>query len=320
MSLFKQAERLYCRAISLQTDESDLDEVIAWAEKDLSVLFACTDQVRRHFFEDTVDPCAIMNVKSGGCSEDCAFCSQSAHNNAQVTVTAAAGEEEILTAYRAARGKGLAFGVVSSGRKLSPAELTQLVNSLEKCEGPIHASLGLLSQDELHRLHQAGVVCYNHNLETGKEFFEKIVSTHRFEDRVETVRRAKKAGMSVCCGGIFGLGEGWEDRKSMCMTLRELRVDTIPINFLNPIPGTRSTGAQISPLTFLKMISLVRIALPDRKIKVCGGREVNLGPLQSHLFFAGANGYISGDYLTTKGDLVEADDAMIEALGLRKAF
>ncbi len=318
MSLFKRAERLFNRAVSLQTDQSDLDEVISWAEEDLSVLFACTDQIRRHFFEDRVDPCAIMNVKSGGCSEDCAFCSQSAHNDARVTVTAAAKEEEILSAYQTAREQGLAFGVVSSGRKLSPVELTQLIAALKKCEGPIHASLGLLTQDELHRLHDAGVVCYNHNLETGREFFSRIVSTHRFEDRVETVRRAKNAGMSVCCGGIFGLGESWEDRKSMCMTLRELDVDTIPINFLNPIEGTRCKGESIGPLTFLKMISLVRIALPDKKIKVCGGREVNLGPLQSLLFFAGANGYISGDYLTTKGDLVESDDAMISALGLRK--
>lgn len=317
-TLFGRAEELYGKAIKRATSEADLDAVIGWPESRLSVLFACTDQVRRHFFDDSIEPCAIMNVKSGGCSEDCAFCSQSSHNSAKVSVKGLAKPEEIVRACRAAHDRGLAFGVVSSGRKLTTRQIQRLAEVLEECQGPLHASLGILSDEELSILRDAGVVCYNHNIETSREYFTKIVTTHSYDERVATVRRAKRAGMTVCCGGIFGMGESWEDRKAMCMELRGLDVDTVPINFLNPIPGTRVSASGDSALQFLKIISLFRIGLPDKRIKVCGGREFNLGSLQPLMFHAGANGYISGDYLTTPGQSVDADDAMVLGLGLRK--
>ncbi|MBD3315328.1 MAG: biotin synthase BioB [Chitinivibrionales bacterium] len=316
--LFCMAEELYDRAVKRSTTEADLETVIDWPEDRLSVLFACTDQVRHHFFDDSVEPCAIMNIKSGGCSEDCAFCSQSSHNDAKINVKALANPEEIIKASCAANDRGLAFGVVSSGRKLTTAEIQRLAGILHECEGPIHASLGILTQEEFALLRDAGVVCYNHNLETGRDFFGRIVTTHGYDDRVATVRRAKRAGMKVCCGGIFGIGESWSDRKALCMELRGLDVDSVPINFLNPIAGTRVATPEGSTLQYLKIIALFRMALPDKHIKVCGGREVNLGIAQPLMFLAGADGYISGDYLTTQGQSVDADEDMIAALGLRK--
>ena len=141
----------------------------------------------------------------------------------------------------------------------------------------------------------------------------------RYDDRIATVKRAKKAGIRVCCGGIFGIGESWTDRKSLCLELMALDVDTVPINFFNPITGTRAKPPTETPLEFLKIVSMFRLTHPDKTIKVCGGREFHLGKLQPLIFFAGANGYVSGGYLTTTGDGVDADDRMIEMLGLKKS-
>jgi biotin synthase len=315
---FERAQSLYKKAIQKKTNEDDLDIVIGWKEEELSVLFSCTDLVRRHFFGNTVTPCAIMNIKSGGCPEDCAFCSQSVHNKAHITVTKLSDKEEIVKNFKPAHANNLSFGVVSSGRRLSFDEVKHVAEALRACGDEVHASLGILGSEEFALLRDAGVVCYNHNLETSRDYFKKIVTTHNYDERIETVKRAKRAGMAVCCGGIFGMGETWEDRKSLCLELKNLDVDTIPLNFLNSVPGTRVPPPNKSPLEFLKIISLFRIAHPDKNIKVCGGREVNLGGMQNLMFYAGANGYISGDYLTTAGDSVESDDEMVKALGLKK--
>ena len=319
MDPFNKAKQLYDKAIEKRTNEEDLDTVIGWKEEELSILFSCTDLVRRHFYGNKVKACAIMNIKSGGCSEDCGFCSQSVHNKASIAFTKLPAKDEIIAKYKFARAHNLSFGVVSSGRQLSSREIIKVVDALRECGGDVHASLGIIDSKAFAVLRQAGVVCYNHNLETSREYFNKIVTTHGYDERVETVRRAKHAGMDVCCGGIFGMGETWADRKSLCLELQALDVDVIPLNFLDPIPGTRVSPPKESPLEFLKIISLFRIAHPDKTIKVAGGREVNLGRLQSLMFYAGANGYISGDYLTTKGDSIESDDKLIKALGLVKS-
>ncbi len=318
MNSFDRARSLYAKSLADSITAGDLDEIIAWPAGEISLLFACADLVRRAVFVNEVDPCALMNVKSGNCGEDCAFCSQSSHNKADVTVSDLAAEKDIVAANRAATEKNLAFCVVSSGRRMSPADLKRTASALRKCGGELHASLGILSEEEFRLLKDAGVSCYNHNLETSRRFYSTIVSTHAYDDRVSTVRAAKKAGLRVCCGGIFGMGETWEDRKTLCLELRELDVDTIPINFLIPIPGIRVTPAQESPLELLKIVSMFRLAHPRKTIKVCGGREKNLGAMQALIFCAGANGYISGNYLTTKGNGVEADDEMIRLLGLTK--
>jgi biotin synthase len=320
MSLFSNAEDLYQKSIHKSITGADLDAIISWPEESISILFACADQVRRRFFSNNVEPCSLMNIKSGGCGEDCSFCSQSAHNTADVTTSDLADPRTIVEQFEKSRKNGLDFCVVSSGRKLSTAEITVVAQALKTAHAPSHASLGILSEEEFRLLKEAGVVCYNHNLETSKEFFKNVCTTHAYGDRVATVKRAKKAGLHVCCGGIFGVGETWTDRKSLCLELMSLDVDTVPINFFNPISGTRAHPPTEGPLEFLKIISMFRLALPDKTIKVCGGREFHLGKLQPLMFLAGANGYVSGGYLTTAGDGVDADDRMIEMLGLKKSI
>jgi biotin synthase len=323
VNYFQKAEHLYNRAVSnggAGISEDDMREVAEWPLDQSALLFAAADQARRRFFGGAVDPCAIMNVKSGGCGEDCAFCSQSAHNRTEVEVRGLSVSEEIISRCREAWSKGLPFCAVSSGRRLKTTEFQTLCKTLSMCgnDGEKHASLGILSDSDFAALRDAGVVCYNHNLETSRGYFGKIVTTHKYDDRVATVRRAKAAGLRVCCGGIFGVGEGWEDRIALCSELRGLEVDTVPINFLNEIEGTRVEAPKETPLEFLKIVSLFRLAMPRATIKVCGGREKNLGALQPLIFPAGANGYITGGYLTTDGAGVEADDAMIETLGLSR--
>jgi|WetSurMetagenome_2_1015567.scaffolds.fasta_scaffold00565_9 biotin synthase len=318
MNVFEEARRLYEKSLDDAVSPADIDAVIAWPTDELSLLFACADRVRRTFFRNSVEPCALLNVKSGNCSEDCAFCGQSSHNGTNVAVWGFVGEDEIVAAGRDAAGKNLDFCVVSSGRRVSRDELGRIAEALKRFEGEKHASLGILSEEEFGLLREAGVVCYNHNLETSRRYYPFIVSTHSYDHRVQTVRAAKKAGLKVCCGGIFGMGETWEDRKDLCLELRALDVDTIPINFFIPIPGTRVEPPRESPLEFLKIVSLFRLAHPRRTIKVCGGREKNLGAMQALIFSAGANGYVSGNYLTTSGNGVAADDEMIRLLGLTK--
>ncbi len=318
MSIFNKAQMLYEKSVNEKIDESDIDMIIDWPQYELSVLFACADQVRRRFFDDKVDPCSLMNIKSGNCSEDCAFCSQSAHNNSSVQIRELAKSEEIKIQSDNAFQHNLPFCVVSSGRRLSTDEIRNICNTLKQCPGEKHASLGILDENEFQMLKDAGVVCYNHNIETSRSYFPKIVTTHTWDDRVGTVRRAKKAGLRVCCGGILGMGETWKDRKEFCLQIRDLDVDTVPLNFLNAIPGTRLDSPVDSPLEFLKVVSLFRLVMPKRTIKICGGRELHLGPLQGLLFFAGANGYVSGGYLTTAGAGIDKDDVLIESLGLRK--
>lgn len=316
MNFFEKAYSLSDKSIASAVVEKDLDDIIAWPLDELPILFAAADRVRRNFFGATVNPCTLMNVKSGACSEDCAFCSQSARHATGIKVTALASADEIRQAAQAAAWNHLPFCVVSSGRRLNRDEVKKIASALAPCTVEKHASLGILDGDDFRILRQAGVTCYNHNIETSRSFFPSIVSTHLYDDRIATVKKAKAAGMRVCCGGIFGLGESWEHRKEMCLELKALDVDTVPINFLNAIPGTRVQPPKESPLEFLKIVSLFRLALPSKTIKVCGGREANLGGLQGLMFYAGANGYVTGGYLTTPGAGIEKDDALIEKLGL----
>lgn len=316
--LFATAAHLYQRALDNAIDDNDMETIVSWPNEALSILFGATDQIRRHFHGNQVDPCSLMNVKSGGCSEDCAFCAQSAHSDTKVDVTKLADPEAIKEKLAAARSHNLPFCVVSSGRKLTKTQIGAICDALKNEPGEKHASLGLLDDEEFAMLRDAGVVCFNHNLETNSSFFPNIVTTHKWQQRRDTVTRAKKAGLRVCCGGIFGVGETWEDRKQFARELRELDVDTVPLNFFNPVPGTRATPPKESPLEFLKIVSLFRLVLPLKTVKVCGGRELHLGGLQGLMFHAGANGYVSGGYLTTAGAGVDADDTLIAALGLKK--
>ena len=290
---------------------------------DLYTLFDLTNRIRKEFKGDEVGFCSIINAKSGLCPEDCSFCSQSVHHETNIEIHPLVDSSQILDAALNAVGNGAReFSIVTSGKGLTGRkELEVISTSIREMKGkvPIErcASLGIMDKESLRLLKDSGLQSYHHNLETARSFFPEVCTTHDYDEDVKAVRVAKELGFRVCCGGIFGLGESWEQRIEMAFTLRELDVDSIPINFLNPIKGTKMEGTNyLTPMECLKIIALYRCVHPKRDIFICGGREVNLRDLQSMMFLAGANGTMVGNYLTTSGRPAEDDLTMIRDLGL----
>lgn len=290
---------------------------------DRFALFLAASTIKEHFVGSRVSLCSIINAKSGRCPENCAFCAQSAHHSSDVPVYPLVDEESLVAGAHAAEKNGsICYGIVTSGTGVTPGEeLDRICRALERIRietgiAP-SCSLGILDDPTAKILKDAGAETYHHNLETARSFFPQICSTHDYEEDVATVRAAKSAGMKVCSGGIFGLGETAAQRIEMALTLRELAVDSVPLNFLNPIPGTRLAAASnITPQECLVTIAIYRLLLPDRMITVCGGREKNLRDLQSWMFFAGASGTMIGNYLTTTGRDTEDDWQMLRDLEL----
>ena len=286
-------------------------------------LFRAASRIKEHFVGPEVHLCSIINAKSGRCAEDCAFCAQSAHHATDAPVYPLVQEDRLLESARAAETNGSAcFGIITSGTTVNEAELDQILGALRRIRQETSilpsCSLGIIDQNTASRLKEAGMDTYHHNLETAESFFPSICTTHPYQDDVNTVRAVKNAGLKVCCGGIFGLGESAAQRVEMAFTLKELDVDSVPINFLNPIEGTRLEGAEnITAQECLKTIALYRMILPGKRITVCGGREKNLRDLQSWIFFAGANGTMIGNYLTTQGRNVDVDLKMFDDLGVK---
>jgi len=302
---------------------SDALSVLRLPREALWRLLDATDAVRRRFKGDGVRLCSIVNAKSGLCSEDCSFCSQSSRSKAEIPKYPMIDEEEIVAAAREAKARGAReFSIVASGLAVrNRRELVRVGNAVERIRNEVGletcVSLGTLPADSIAYLLSRGLRSVHHNLETSRRFFPSVCTTHDYEEDVRAVRDAKSAGAWVCCGGIFGLGETDEDRVELSMTLRELDVDSIPLNFLNPVPGTPLEGKRdLTPFACLKIIAMVRLCHPAREIIVCGGREVNLRDLQSLMFAAGATGTMAGNYLTTSGRPAEEDVRMIRDLGL----
>lgn len=286
-------------------------------------LLDVTDAVRRHFKGDGIRLCSIVNAKSGLCSEDCSFCSQSSRSDAAIRKYPLLGEEEIVASAREAKARGAReFSIVASGRAMrNRKELARVGDAVERIRDEVGletcVSLGALSSENVAYLLSRGLRSVHHNLETSRRFFPSMCTTHDYEEDVRAVRAAKEAGAWVCCGGIFGIGETDEDRVELSMTLRELDVDSIPVNFLNPVAGTPLDGqCDLTPLTCLRIIAMLRLCHPAREIIVCGGREVNLRDLQALMFAAGATGTMAGNYLTTSGRPAEEDVRMVRDLGL----
>lgn len=252
--------------------------------------------------------CSIINAKSGRCQENCAFCAQSAHHQSSPPVYPLKTREEIIDGARQAQEEGShCYGIVTSGTQPEVGrEFDTILSAIreirDRFEIEPSASLGLLTKDLAQALADSGCVTYHHNLETARSFFPQICTTHDYEEDVNTVRLAKASGMKVCCGGIFGLGESDEQRVELAETLRELEVDSVPLNFLNPIQGTPlEKHRSLSPMDCARAITMFRYFLPNKPISVCGGRETNLRELQSWIFMAGASGTMVGNYLTTSG-------------------
>ena len=290
----------------------------------LSRLLAVADRLRREHSGNRIRLCSIVNAKSGSCSEDCSFCAQSAHYTAGVgAYPLLEGEALSRAAGEALRSGASEFSIVTSGAALrSEKEFTvleQSVKSIAKSSAALQrcASLGRLSAGQLQRLRQAGLECVHHNLEASRSFFPRICTTHTYQDRAEMVRAARQAGFRVCSGGIFGMGETGRQGVELAMELKALDVDSVPINFLHPIPGTPLQSAgYLTPEACLRIIAMFRLVLPKKDIVICGGREYNLRDMQSMIFWAGANGILIGNYLTTSGRDAEADLKMLQDLGL----
>jgi biotin synthase len=285
------------------------------------------NRLRQRFKGNSLDFCSIVNARSGKCSENCFFCAQSSHYDTKTTTFPLVNQQEIFRQAKSAGEAGACrFGIVTSGRGIHAcSDLENIAKSIRRLarENLIArcASLGELSPESADLLLKSGLQRYHHNLETSERFFPKICTTHTCHDRVKTIRTAREAGLEICSGGIFGMGEDWDDRIELALTLRVLDVDSVPLNFLVAVKGTpfQDTPA-LAPMEILKIIALFRYLLPTKDIKVCGGREVNLGDFQSWIYYAGANGTLIGNYLTTLGRPPEEDHRMAKLLNLAPKY
>lgn len=284
-------------------------------------LMAGADLLRKHFKKDRVHTCTILNAKSGKCSEDCGFCSQSHVATTDAPVYGLVSAERMGEDAHAAMRSGVdRFSVVTSGRGLPKAEVAKIAEAfhdMPRTTTQYCASLGILGRAELQLLFDNGISRFHHNLETSRSYFPSICTSHSYDARVQTVLDAKAVGMTVCSGGIFGIGETDAHVAEMALELRGIGVDSIPVNFLMAIPGTSmEKQTPISPLRCLKIIALFRFIHPQAEILVCGGREGRLGEMHPFIFMAGASGLMTGNYLTRDGRTVAKDKALLDAMGL----
>lgn len=304
-------------------DRDDAAYLTGVGGDDLYDLFYWANKIRIRFVGRDVKFCAIVAAKVGGCSEDCKFCAQSSHYHTAIEGQSTLTDQQVIdSAEHAAQVGADSFGIVNSGRGPTRRELEDWLAPLMSkiaTEGKTRAcaTLGALTPETAKFLYDCGIRRINHNLETSERHYPNIVTTHSFAERVNTLRTAKEAGLSLCSGGIFGMGEEWRDRLDMAFMLRDLGADVVPLNFLNAIDGTPlEDQPKLPPMECLKIISIYRFILPDKELKVAGGREVCLRDLQSWIFFAGADSTMIGNYLTTYGRKPEQDHQMVHDLGL----
>lgn len=283
-------------------------------------LLSLAHKTRRDCLGSKFELCSIINAKSGLCSEDCKFCAQSSRHKAEIFRYPLKDKDEIIKAAEKAKKIGAEkFGIVTSGNRLNKSELNMIAQVIpeikDKVDIIVCASLGALNKDELKMLKGAGLSRYHHNIETSPRFYPQIVSTHGFQERVNTVKAAKEVGLEVCSGVIIGMGETWQDRIDMIYLLKELDVDSIPINLLVPIKGTPLESLNlISCNDAIRTICLFRSILKDKIIKIAAGRETILKDFQALAFMSGANGMLIGGYLTIKGRAAEEDHNLIKEI------
>ncbi len=296
-------------------DRRDAKELL---DKPLTELIFLANEARREFANPDLEICSIMNAKSGLCSQDCRFCAQSARHHTGINTYSLKDKEEMIKQAQRAKDMGAhRFDIVTSGDRLSQQEIMLVAEAISEITGKVGikicASLGSISEENLRLLKSAGLSRYHHNLETSRNYFPRIVTTHTYDERLNTIRSAKSSGLQVCSGGIMGLGESWEDRIDLALCLKELDVDSVPINILVPIKGTPLEAQGIlSCAEAIKAIAIFRIILKSKIIKIAAGRESVLKDFQGLAFMAGANGMLIGGYLTIKGRQVEEDWRLIE--------
>jgi biotin synthase len=292
---------------------ADIFDLLSWANR-----------IREHFKGNKVHLCSIVNIKAGGCSENCKFCAQSAAYQTASPRYGMIEAEPIRAAAEEAKANGVVgLGLVAAWRGVDEGPVLdeicgRLTELKESGKARPDASLGIIkSQTVANRLKEAGLECYNHNLESSRRFFPEVCTTHTYDERVQTIRHLKQAGIKICSGGILGMGETREDRCELAFALRELGAHIIPINILNPIEGTPFARREpLAPLEILKSIACFRFILPKQELMIAGGRTVNLRDMQSMIFQAGASAMMVGNYLTTLNQPVEKDLQMLKDLGL----
>jgi biotin synthase len=300
-------------------------EGLSLASAPLADLFAGASALRERFRGRAADLCSIISAKTGACPEDCTYCAQGTRSKAaHIQIEPLLPVSTVAERARAARASGARrFCIVTSGRGTRGAELdgvARMVGAVADLGLLPCATLGLLTAGELRMLKSAGLHRYHHNLETSRAHFPEICSTHTFDQKLATIHAAKDAGLSVCSGGIFGLGETWADRMDMALDLRELGVDSVPVNFLVPVEGTPLGGRPaMDPLEALRVVSVMRFMLPHAEVRICGGRLQTLGEFNSMVFLAGADGLLTGDCLTVAGRDPGDDLKLIAAWGMEVA-
>lgn len=302
-------------------DEKLALELESLSREEFFALLPLTNQLRRHFCGPGIALCAIANAKSGKCPENCAYCAQSSHYQTAVKTFPLVKVDELLAAAAQAGKHGVShFSVVTSGTKIADVaeiqRIRKMIAGIKKLGMGPCASLGFLDADTARAYREAGLEHYHHNLETARSYFPEICTTHTYDRAVRTVKTAKDAGMYVCSGGIIGMGESWAQRVELALTLEKLQVDSIPLNFLQPVVGT-PLGAQpaLGSFSCLLTVAMFRLVCPTRDIRICGGRERNFPDAQAMLFAAGANGIMVGNYLTTSGRQWEDDRRLLDEWG-----
>ena len=303
----------YTKADYLKLYDRPLDELIEIANK-----------ITKENFDNTVEACSIISAKTGKCQENCKYCSQSAHNHAKIECHPLMDVETVKKAALSAKENGATrFCIVTSGRVPEGEDFEKIIEMIKEVASidGLHccASLGLLSEEQIKRIKEAGVERFNHNLNTSENYHKQICTTHNFQDRVNTIKMIQKYGIEACCGGIIGMGESREDRIDLALSLRELNPKTVPINILNPIKGTplEDYGNKIDEEEVLKTICIFRIILPKALLRYAGGRTSRLSKENQKLgMLAGINSVLVGNYLTTVGSTPEEDKKMFEELDL----
>ena len=288
---------------------------------DLYIIDLCESagKIQEFFCGREIDLCTIMNAKSGECSEDCKFCAQSSHYKTDIEKFELVEKEEVIKLAKENEVEGVnRFSLVTGSRGVLGDDFEKIIDIYEDLEEEVKmdlcASLGILDYEKLSRLRKKGITMYHHNLETSRDYYKEICTTHSYDERIETIKHAKKSGMSVCSGGIIGLGESIEDRVSLAFELKQLEVESIPINILNPVKGTPLENEKpLSQNEILKTIAIFRLVNPKSYIRLAGGR--NLIDENGKLCFkSGANATITGNYLTTSGNKICDDRDMINDL------
>lgn len=301
------------------TEAEGLD-ILRSSDDELLELLGAAFRVRRRYFGKTVQLHFLINAKSGLCPEDCSYCSQSKTSEAEIPRYTILDRDQLLEGARLAHQQlAKTYCIVISARKPSEGELQAIEDIVREIKSrydlKICTSLGLVSPEQAVRLKACGVDRVNHNVNTSRQYYGEICTTHTFQDRLDTLRAVRTAGLEICSGGIVGMGEQDLDVVRMAFELREIGVESIPVNFLIPIDGTPHAGTRrLNPRYCLKVLALFRFANPDRELRIAAGRELHLGSLQALGLYA-ANSIFVGDYLTTKGQPPEADYRMLEDLG-----